>query len=406
VRQLGVALVAIASAGLIAVSVCVNYAFGSSFGTGLEAHIYGGAFGFADILKTAAPIAARRSFASRNWGAALIALLVWGTFTTGSAISAIGFASANRTFTVDSRKLQAAVNESRLVSLQADQSELRRLRERLAASDIGRSERQQLTAAAQRLEASIGATRGRLEDSAPVVTTPNPQAFVLANMIGLPMEKVESSLTLLVALLVEVGGLGPYIVTILAKGRDEREAALKVREVPAVNVPVRGPEPKVQTKVPEKRKPAGAVRSRDADQTFLNGRNAAAARASCGLKRREPSQAVPAAPPIVRATSASDALEKDLRMFLESRIRRDEDSALASGELLAHFNHFRRAHGLEEISQRRLGDTMANLGYRTKMRLSGGRVHYGHLAWTSDALDLAALSAGRVRKDAAQVLVN
>ena len=39
-----------------------------------------------------------------------------------------GFASANRSFTVDTRKVQAALNQSRLASLEADQSELRRLR--------------------------------------------------------------------------------------------------------------------------------------------------------------------------------------------------------------------------------------------------------------------------------------
>ena len=216
-RQLGVALVAIASAGLIAVSVCVNYAFGSSFGAGLEAHVYGCAFAFADVLKTAAPIAARRCFASRSWGAALIASLAWAIFTAGSAISAIGFASANRTFTVDSRKVQAALNRNRLASLEADQSELRRLRERLATPEVGRSERLQLTAAAQRLEAAMGATRGKLEDAAPVVSTPNPQAHTLSNLTGLAMDKVETSLTLLAALLVEVGGLGPFILTILAK---------------------------------------------------------------------------------------------------------------------------------------------------------------------------------------------
>ena len=56
-RWLGMALVAIASVGLIAVSVCVNFAFGSGFGMGLEAHVYGCAFAFGDVLKTAAPIA-------------------------------------------------------------------------------------------------------------------------------------------------------------------------------------------------------------------------------------------------------------------------------------------------------------------------------------------------------------
>src|SRR5262249_6474215 len=127
----------------------MNFAFGSSFGrTAIESYAYGAAFGFADILKVAAPIVAAGTFARRQWGATLLALFVWGTFTVCSAVSAIGYASANRTFTVDSRKVQAALNQSLLTSLEADQSELRRLRERLTAPDMSRSERLQLTMAA------------------------------------------------------------------------------------------------------------------------------------------------------------------------------------------------------------------------------------------------------------------
>jgi hypothetical protein len=53
------AVVGMASAGLLAVSVTMNFAFGSSFGrTALESYAYGAAFSLADILKVAAPIAA------------------------------------------------------------------------------------------------------------------------------------------------------------------------------------------------------------------------------------------------------------------------------------------------------------------------------------------------------------
>jgi hypothetical protein len=107
---------------------------------------------------------------------------------------------------------------------------------------------------------------------------------------------------------------------------------------------------------------------------------------------------------MARATPTADDVEKELGTFLDGRIRRDEHSALASGELLARFNDFRRAHGLNEISQRRLGDAMAGLGYRTKTRLSGGRVHYCHLAWAPDAFGVAAPSANQVCKEG--VLMN
>ena len=68
-----VGLVGAASAGLMAVSVVMNFAFGSSFGrTEFESYAYGAAFAFADILKVAAPIVAVRSFSNRNWGVAVL----------------------------------------------------------------------------------------------------------------------------------------------------------------------------------------------------------------------------------------------------------------------------------------------------------------------------------------------
>ena len=211
-RWLIVAIAGLASAGLMAVGVSMNFAFGSSFGrTALESYAYGAAFGFADILKVAAPIVVAKSLGNRNWGAAVVGLLLWGTFTVCSAVSAIGFSSANRTFAIDTRTVQAALNQSRLASLEADQTELRRLRDRIASPELGRGERIQLAAAAQRLEAAIAASRGKLEDASPVVSTPNPQAHTLAKLTGAGIDKVEVGLVLLVALLVEMGGLGPFI---------------------------------------------------------------------------------------------------------------------------------------------------------------------------------------------------
>src|SRR5262245_3181072 len=245
-RWIVVAIVGIASTGLLAVSVSMSFAFGSSFGrTAFESYAYGAAFGFADILKVAAPLIVANSFGNRRWGAALLALILWGTFTACSAVSAIGFASANRTFTADSRKVQAALNQSRLASLEADQSELRRLRERLASPEVSRSERLQLISAAQRLEAAIGANRGKLEDAAPIVTTPNPQAYTLAHLTGASMDNVETGLVLLVALLVELGGLGPFITMNLAKVPEEKKV-----------LPISAPPPRIT------------------GRTFLNGRKA------------------------------------------------------------------------------------------------------------------------------------
>jgi hypothetical protein len=322
------------------VSVSINFAFGSSFGrTALESYAYGAAFGFADILKVAAPIVVANSFGNRKWGAALFALLVWGTFTACSAVSAIGFASANRTFTVDTRKVQAALNQSRLASLDADQSELRRLRERLSSPELGRSERLQLTATAQRLEVAIGATRGKLEDAAPFVSTPNPQAHTLASLTGAGVDKVETGLILLVALLVEMGGLGPFVTMSLAKVPGQLK-------VPVV-VPT-APEPAPQP-----------------DHTALG---------ETHRFDRQTGTSSCRAPRLIHSVLDPENLESDLGRFLNLHARPDEGATLGSTDLLARYNRSRRKHGCPEVTQRRFGDTMNALGHSKKLRLSGGRV--------------------------------
>jgi hypothetical protein len=338
-----------ASTGLIAVGVAMNFAFGSSFGrTVFESYAYGGAFGFADVLKVAAPLLVAKSIGHREWGAATVGLLIWGTFTFCSAVSAIGFASANRTFTVDTRIVQAALNQSRLVSLEADQSELRRLRDRLASPEVSRSERLQLGATAQRLAAAIGATRGKLEDSAPVVSTPNPQAHTLASLTGVGIDKVETGLILLVALLVEMGGLGPFVTMSLAK-------------VPRLEVPVKAsaapePEQTAPGKRPSLEPPAGA----------------------------SPNDAM--RPRLIHSAAGSENLESDLGRFLNLHARPREGSTLGSTELLARYNGSRQKRGYPVVTQRRFGDTMSALGHRQKLRHSGGRIHYQGLAWAESGV--------------------
>jgi len=336
-RWVIVAIVGIASAGLLVVSVCINFAFGSSFGrTALEAYAYGAAFGFADVLKVATPIVIARSVSQRQWGAVALGVLVWGTFTLCSAVSAIGFASANRTFAVDARTVQAALNQSRLRSLEADQAELRRLRDRLALPQLGRSERHQLAAASQRLEAAIGETRGKLDDAAPVVSTANPQAHSLSSFTGAGIENVELTLILLVALLVEVGGLGPFITMRLANGP--------------------GP---ASGKVPSSSEPTSQPHQ--------------------ATRKTPPSKTT--RPRLVYSVAGPEDLESDLGRFLNVHARPREESTLGSTDLLERYNGSRRNRGYQEVTQRRFGDAMNGLGHHKKLRLSGGRVHYQGLAW-------------------------
>jgi hypothetical protein len=204
----------------------------------------------------------------------------------------------------------------------------------------------------QRLEASIRTVRGNLEDAAPVVSTPNPQAHTLASLTGLGMDKVEIGLILLVALLVEMGGLGPFVTVSLAKDRRTTKVPAKVPPAPD---PSPQPVPTVPADTPQVQLPAGASPS--------------------GAMR----------PRLIYPGASQENLESDLGRFLNLHACRDEGSTLASSDLLARYNGSRRKRGSAEVTQRRFGDTMRALGYRTKLRLTGGRVHYQGLAWADPA---------------------
>src|SRR5262245_33598869 len=204
-----VAIVGLASAGLLAVSVSMNFSFGSSFGrTALESYAYGAAFGFADILKVAAPIVVANSFGNRRWGAALLALFLWGTFTAC------------------------------------------------------------------------------------------PQAHTLASLTGAGVDKVEIGLILLVALLVEMGGLGPFVTMSLAK-------------VPRPT--------KVSVEIPRTREPAP-----EPDHTAL---------AETHPFEQPTGTSSSTTPRLIYSSVGPENLASDLERFLNLHARRVEGSTLGSTDL-------------------------------------------------------------------------
>jgi hypothetical protein len=198
------------------------------------------------------------------------------------------------------------------------------------------------------LKVAIGAIRGKLEDAAPVVSTPKPQAHTLASLTGAGVDKVETGLILLVALLVEMGGLGPFVTMSLAK-------VPKPMKVPVV-VPTT-PEPALQPNH------AALVETHRFEQT--TGTSASTARR----------------PRLIYSAAGLENLESDLGRFLNLHARRDEGATLGSTDLLARYNGSRRKRGCPEVTHRSFGDAMNALGHRKRLRLSGGRVHYQGLAW-------------------------
>jgi hypothetical protein len=94
--------------GLIAVSVILNFRFGTLLATADEDKlVYGMASGCADLLKGVLPFVIAWGWANRKWLVALAATLLFVTFTAYSVTSSLGFAALNRDAT--SGKRQAVI---------------------------------------------------------------------------------------------------------------------------------------------------------------------------------------------------------------------------------------------------------------------------------------------------------
>jgi hypothetical protein len=237
--------------GLIAVSVILNFRFGTLLATADEDKlVYGLASGCADLLKGVLPFVIAWGWGSRKWLVAFVASLLFATFTAYSVTSALGFAALNRDGT--SGKRQAVIERQ-----QHQRSELaRKQRERaaLASTRPVATIDGELAAARQnaRWDATGGCTKATLPESrmfcdgyfrltaergnalaaAQLVTdiaglsqalhgdetattsgTADPQVALLSQLLQLGEDKTKLVLALLIAALVELGsGLGFFVV--------------------------------------------------------------------------------------------------------------------------------------------------------------------------------------------------
>ena len=240
----------IAAGILLAVSAAMNYRFGFSLGkSAIDGQIYGLASAAADCFKALVPFFFFAAVRNKMWSQALAAALVWTVVTGYSMTSALGHAALNRLDTSGKRAVEAAsYADLRADSKRAQEqlgwipqhrpaetvhSELNGLKGQRAwtttsgCTDVtGRSNREfcqqfhKLTAElasaleAQKLETRIAEIGERLAKTAggTVLAEADPQASVLAKLSGLNVDRVQTALTLFVALLIEIGsGFGMYV---------------------------------------------------------------------------------------------------------------------------------------------------------------------------------------------------
>lgn len=262
----------IAAAALLAVSAAMNWRFGYSLGKSeLDAQLLGAASVAADVLKALIPFFVFAAIRNRQWPQAAAAGLLWSVVLTYSLTSALGFSALNRADTQGLRKAEAATYESLKADLDKSREQLSWVPQHRPAATVSaeiaaKKQSKRWTATSQCTNATTGASfsfcrelslleaemaaalgadqlQERIDSlrtslaaatSAVALAGSDPQATVLANLSGQDQEFIETALTVMVAVLVELGSsLGFFVAFSTWKLHDQREP-----EVVAMAIPV------------------------------------------------------------------------------------------------------------------------------------------------------------------------
>jgi hypothetical protein len=240
----------VAAGILLAVSAAMNYRFGFSLGkTALDGQIYGAASAAADCFKALVPFFFFAAIRNRMWSQALAAGVVWAVVTGYSMTSALGHAALNRLDTTGQRAVEAAhYKDLRADSKRAEEQltwiPAHRPAETVAAelnvlkaqrhwllthecAEISGKAAREFCQQFHKLNAEFASAleshklESRIADNATklanttagtVMAEADPQASVLSKITGLAIDKVQTALTIFVALLIEIGsGFGMYV---------------------------------------------------------------------------------------------------------------------------------------------------------------------------------------------------
>jgi len=268
----------VAAGILLAVSAAMNYRFGFSLGkTALDGQIYGAASAAADCFKALVPFFFFAAIRNRMWSQALAAGLVWAVVTGYSMTSALGHAALNRLDTTGQRAVEAAHYKDLRADSKRAQEQLTWIPAHRPAETVtaelnvlkaqrhwllthectevsGKAAREfcqqfyKLNAEfasaqqSQKLESRIADISAKLANTAvgTVMAEADPQASVLSKITGIGVDKVQTALTIFVALLIEIGsGFGMYVAFAYWRINDRvatRQAAASL-ERPAAREP-------------------------------------------------------------------------------------------------------------------------------------------------------------------------
>jgi hypothetical protein len=238
-----------AAAVLLIVSAAMNWRFGYTLGKSeFESHLYGAASAAADCFKALLPFFIFAALRNRSYSQALGGALLFAVCFSYSLTSSLGFAALNRADTTGSRALNAEKHQDLRAELQRSLEAQKALPPHRPAATVqaeidafkqnsrwSQSEEcsnatsvksmsycegyYKLTAEkavaeqAEKYEAKVTQLRARLSgiDPQSAVKAADPQSEFLGRVTHRSIEEIQTALTVLIALLVELGAsLGFY----------------------------------------------------------------------------------------------------------------------------------------------------------------------------------------------------
>ncbi|HET6927135.1 MAG TPA: hypothetical protein VFI48_09815 [Hyphomicrobiaceae bacterium] len=395
----------VAAGILLAVSAAMNYRFGFSLGkTALDGQIYGAASAAADCFKALVPFFLFAAIRNRMWSQALAAGVVWAVVTGYSMTSALGHAALNRLDTTGQRAVEAAhykdlradskraqeqltwipahrPAETVTAELNVLKAQRNWLQTRECAEVSGKAAREfcqqfyKLNAEfasaqeSQKLESRIADIAAKLANTAAgtVMAEADPQASVLSKITGLAVDKVQTALTIFVALLIEIGsGFGMYVAFAYWRINDRattRQAAASLEAGAGSGSASLSPATTVASE------PEGALMPSTAERT---------------------EEQVAAEPAMARRLGANDnrvargVPDSDVQRFYRERVvAAMEGSSLTSTELYEEYCRWCEDNDKEPFAHPRVTREIGELGVK-KERI-GKRTRYFGIALRSEA---------------------
>jgi hypothetical protein len=398
----------VAAGILLVVSAAMNYRFGFSLGkTAMDGQIYGAASAAADCFKALVPFFLFAALRNRMWSQAFAAALVWTVVTSYSMTSALGHAALNRLDTTGQRAVEAANYKDLRADSKRAQDQLNWIPAHRPAETVsaelnvikaqrywvvtkdctevtGKNAREfcqqfyklnaELASAqqSQKLESRISEIGAKLSKTAggTVMAEADPQASVLSKLTGLEVDKVQTALTVFVALLIEIGsGFGMYVAFAYWRINDgvPRQAPASAATAPEV---------------------ARASVAAAAPVVPYAAEEAAAIPAAEPLAAQEEQAA--SEPPAPRRLNANDnrlpraVPDSDVQRFYRERVvAASENSSLTSTELYEEYCRWCEDNEKEPFAHPRVTREIGELGVK-KERI-GKRTRYFGIALRSES---------------------